>query len=117
MLSFVCSVNSSASSLRDRRRTRPAVADCSERIRSQTLAQLFRVCVRIVPTRPIQKLLAPGGCCARKLQKGSHAIQLRFELALEGAIARWAGVDIAALRPQLTVLHGQVAPADDAVAP
>ena len=38
-------------------------------------------------------------------QKRSHAIQLRLEFALEGAIARWARCDIAELRLKLTVLH------------
>src|SRR5260370_35149974 len=50
-------------------------------------------------------------------QKGSHAIQLRLEFALEGAMARCVRFDIAELRLKLTGLHGEVGPANHAVAP
>ena len=38
-------------------------------------------------------------------QKGSHAIQLHLELALERAIARWMRLDVAELGLELAVLH------------
>ena len=38
-------------------------------------------------------------------RKGSHAIQLHLELALERAIARWMRLDIAELGLELAVLH------------
>src|SRR5882762_6333922 len=50
-------------------------------------------------------------------QKGSDAIQLRLEFALEGTIARWMRFDVAEFRPKLAVLHGEVAPANNAVTP
>src|SRR6059036_2938964 len=56
-------------------------------------------------------------CSRSEAQKDSHAIQLRVEFALEGAIALRVRLDIAERRLQLTVLHREVAPANHAVAP
>src|SRR5438445_11593541 len=49
-------------------------------------------------------------------QEGSHAVQLGFEFALEGAIAR-RRLDVAEVRFERTVFYREVAPADHAIAP
>src|SRR6266496_1066109 len=56
------------------------------------------------------------GLLGAEAQKRSHAVQLRPQFTLEDAIARWRS-DIANLGLELAVFHGEVAPANHAVAP
>src|SRR5713101_9467790 len=47
----------------------------------------------------------------------AQALQLRLELALEGAIARWRRFDEPQIGVELAVLDRHIAPPDDAIAP
>src|SRR5215472_11560599 len=80
----------------------------------------FELTTDPVRTLPIRlrgrSLLDRSASSGFDAEKRLDSMELRFELAPEGAIARWR-CDVAELGAQLAVVDREVAPADDAVSP